>query len=489
VKFHAVQVRITFLVNNPIMPPSISDTSVFRRSFIRTSAGAAIAPAIFTAATNLRAQQKADSASETLRLGLIGCGGRGTGAAANALGADYNTRLVAVADAFESQADNSIASLSAKFADRVKVDPDKKFIGLDAYQRLLASDVDVVLLATPPGFRPQHLAAAVDAGKNIFCEKPMAVDAAGYRVAMEAVRKAKEKKLNLVAGFCWRYSTSRMEAFKRLQDGQIGKLLGSFSTYYTGPVKPMQPESGRPAGMGDVEWQMRNWYNFSWLCGDSIVEQAVHSIDKIVWAMGDKPPVSCIGTGGRQIPSEGGNIFDHFHAAYEWDDGVIAHLGCRQIPGCQGDNSDYFTGTKGRLIIKSNGPIIDGEERWRFRGEEKSMYDLEHDAFFTAIRKGEIINDGDRMMLSTLVAIMGREAAYTGQKIVWSAAPASPVEAPQIEAPAKPRNKGKPAKEAGQDSSVPAITTSRQDLAPDTLKFADKFDAGPTPRPGVTKFI
>ncbi len=469
-------------MSTPSAFPSLS-----RRSFIRTSGGAAVAPAIITAATTLRAQQKADSAGETLRIGLIGCGGRGTGAAANALGADYNSQLVAVADAFETQADASIAGLAAKFADRVKVDPDKKFTGLDAYQKLLASDVDVVILATPPGFRPLHLTAAVEAGKHIFCEKPMAVDAAGYHVAMEAVRKAKEKKLNLVAGFCWRYSTSRLEAFKRMQDGEIGNLLAVFSTYYTGPVKPMQPASGRPAGIGDVEWQMRNWYNFSWLCGDSIVEQAVHSIDKIVWAMGDRPPVSCIGTGGRQIPSEGGNIFDHFHAAYEWDGGVIAHLGCRQIPGCQGDNSDYFTGTKGRLIIKSNGPIIDGAKRWRFRGEEKSMYDLEHEAFFAAIRKGEAHNDGDRMMLSTLVGIMGREAAYTGQKILWAAPPQQ--QQPAAPAEAKKGAKADPAEKAGGTSANVSITTSRQDLAPDTLKFGDAFDAGPTPLPGVTKFV
>ena len=467
------------------MHSSPADSPFSRRRFLRTSGGAAIAPAVITAATSLRAQQKADSANETLKIGLIGCGGRGTGAAANALGADYNSKLVAVADAFETQADNSIGSLSAKFADRVKVDPEKKFIGLDAFKKLLASDVDVVILATPPGFRPLHLAAAVEAGKHIFCEKPMAVDATGYRMAMEAVRKAKEKKLNLVAGFCWRYATSRIEAFKRLQDGQIGNLVGSFSTYYTGPVKPMQPASGRPAGMGDVEWQMRNWYNFSWLCGDSIVEQAVHSIDKIVWAMGDKAPVSCIGTGGRQIPSEGGNIFDHFHAAYEWEGGIIAHLGCRQITGCQGDNSDYFQGTKGRLVIKSNGPIIEGDGgRWRFRGEEKSMYDLEHDAFFGAIRKGEVINNGDRMMLSTLVGIMGREAAYTGQKVLWNAE--APAAAPEERV--RPGKDKKPA-EAPKPPAVFAITESKQDLAPDTLKFADAFDAGPTPKPGVTKFV
>ena len=184
-----------------------------RRQFLQTTA-------ILTAAGTLRAQQKADS-NETLRIGLIGCGGRGTGAAAQALRADYNAKLVAMADAFDTQIESSIKNLSTQFPDRVDVKPDKKFTGLDAYQKLIDCGVDVVLLATPPGFRPMHLTAAVEAGKHIFCEKPMAVDAAGYRVAQAAVEKAKQKKLNLVAGFCWRYATSRIEAYKRLHDGQI----------------------------------------------------------------------------------------------------------------------------------------------------------------------------------------------------------------------------------------------------------------------------
>jgi len=452
-----------------------------RRQFIA-------APAILTAIGTLQAQKKADS-NETLRIGLIGCGGRGTGAAAQALGADYNTKLVAVADAFETQIDNSIKNLSTQFPDRVDVKPEMKFVGVDAYKKLLASGVDVVLLATPPGFRPLHLTAAVEAGKHIFCEKPMAVDAAGYQTAMAAVRKAKEKKLNLVAGFCWRYSTSRIEAFKRLHDGEIGNIVSIFATYYTAPVKPMPPASGRPAGMGDVEWQMRNWYNFAWLSGDSLVEQAVHSIDKICWAMKDAPPLSCVASGGRQVANEGGNIFDHFHAAYEWEGGVFCHLGSRQIRGCHGENADYINGTKGRLLIgKGGAPIIDGESRWRFRGEEKNMYDLEHEALFAAIRKGEVINDGDRMMLSTLVGIMGREAAYTGQKLLW-AADAPPPAAPE-EKPAKKSAKDK--EKAKGEIAAPAILamlSSKQDLAPDNLQFGDKFDPGPIPQPGVTKFV
>lgn len=433
------------------MPQDASSLS--RRDFARTSGGVLLAPAILTAAGTLRAQQKADS-NETLRIGLVGCGGRGTGAAAQALGAEYNGKLVAMADVDEKQMEGAIKTLSDKFPDRVDVKPDKKFVGLDAYQKLIDSGVDVVLLASPPGFRPAHLTAAVDAGKHIFCEKPMAVDSVGYHVAMAAVNKAKAKKLNIVAGFCWRYSTSRKEAFSRVLEGQIGKVTSIFASYHTGPVKPMPPASGRPAGMSDVEWQVRNWYNFSWLSGDSIVEQAVHSVDKICWAMGDKAPLNCIGTGGRQIKAEDGNIFDHFHAAYEWDNGLICHLANRQIKGCQGHNQDVIRGEKGVLIIgKGGAPFIDGEKRWRFKGEEKNMYDLEHEALFNAIRKGEVINDGDRMMLSTLVGIMGREAAYTGQLLTWQ-----------------------------------NMLDCTQDLAPDSLKWGDSFTPTPMPLPGVTKF-
>jgi len=431
-----------------------SSSPLSRRHFIHSGTASLAAPAILTTAGTLRAQQKADS-QETLRIGLVGCGGRGTGAAAQALGADYNTKLVAVADVFAPQIDGTIASLTQKFPDRVAVDPDKRFIGLDAYQKLIASGVDVVLLASPPGFRPLHLQAAVNAGKHIFCEKPMAVDALGYHLAMAAVDKAKEKKLNLVAGFCWRYSTSRIEAFQKLRDGDIGEVRAMFSTYFAGPVKPMAEEAARTPGMSDVEWQLRNWYNFSWLSGDSIVEQAVHSVDKICWAMGDAPPEACVATGGRQIPSVGGNIFDHFHAAYDWGKGLICHLGSRQIKGCHNETTDLIHGDKGTLTIgKGSAPFIDGAKRWRFRAEEKNMYDLEHEALFAAIRNGKPLNDGPRMMLSTLVGILGREAAYTGQRITWQ-----------------------------------QMLDSKQDLAPDTLNWGDPFTPSPLPLPGLTKFV
>lgn len=421
-----------------------------RRSFLGRTA--ALTPVLFPFV--LKGATGADAKNaDTLKIGLVGCGGRGTGAAQQALSADYNTSLYAVADAFADKAEASVKMLGDTFAKRVDVPKERQFIGLDAYQKLIEI-CDVVILASPPGFRPAHLAAAVEAGKHIFCEKPMAVDPAGYRVALDAIKKSQEKKLSVVAGYCWRRSASRVEAFKRLHDGQIGDLASVFSTYYTGPVKPMPEASARKPEWSDVEWQVRNWYNFAWLSGDGLVEQAIHSVDKLCWALKDADPVSCVATGGRQLPNEGGNIFDHFHVAYEFPNNVMAHLGCRQIKGCYNENADYIRGTKGALIIgRGDKPFIDGDERWRFRGEEKNMYQVEHDELFAAIRKGEMLNDGTWMLHSTMVGIMGRMSAYTGKKITWQEAIAS-----------------------------------EEDLAPETtLKWGDKFDPGAIARPGLIK--
>src|SRR5438067_191889 len=240
-----------------------------RREFIKSSAligGALAAPAI------LPSRMFAAQNSDTLKIGLIGCGGRGTGAADNALKADKNVVLAAMADVFEDQLERSLKNLQKDHAEKIRIVPEKKFIGLDAYQKLLNSGVDVVLLATPPGFRPVHLRAAVEAGKHIFCEKPMATDAAGVHSVIESAKMAKEKSLSLVAGFCWRYDAPRREFYKRIHEGAIGEIRAIYATYYAGQVKPMPPASTRPAGMGDVEWQLRNWYNFVWLSGDGYLE-------------------------------------------------------------------------------------------------------------------------------------------------------------------------------------------------------------------------
>lgn len=436
------------------MTPNLSPLS--RRHFLRSSSGALLAPAIITAAGTLRAQQKADS-TETLKIGLVGCGGRGSGAANQALSAyDKNSKLVAIADVQGTQIDKAIANLKQIHGDRVDIAPEHRFTDLDGFKKLLALDIDVVILATPPGFRPMHLTAAVEAGKHIFCEKPMAVDVAGYHVAMAAVAKAKEKKLNLVAGFCWRYDFARQEAFKRIADGEIGEILTGSHTYHTGPVKPMPKADTRPAGMSDVEWQIRNWYNFSWIGGDGLVEQAVHSVDKLCWAQKDQAPIAAVAVGGRQIPAEGGNIFDHFYVAYEFPNNALCHMASRQIPNCHGETADIITGTKGRLLIGKVGggdPMIEGGKRWRWKGQKKDMYQVEHDVLFEAVRHGNVVNDGDRMMNSTMVAILGRTAAYTGKRVTWD-----------------------------------DLLKSNLDLAPEEkLGWGDKFEPTPMPMPGVTK--
>jgi predicted dehydrogenase len=239
---------------------------------------------------------------------------------------------------------------------------------------------------------------------------------------MESVRMSKAKNRCLVAGFCWRYDRPRVEFYRRILDGAIGDIRAVHATYLTGPVKPMPAPGTRPAGMGDLEWQTRNWYNFVWLSGDGYVEQAIHSVDKVAWVMRDVPPLWAVGNGGRMIPNHEGNIYDHMNVTYEYAGGVKGFLGQRQITGCFSETHDYIWGSKNQGIIDGRGPAILGDAPWRYSGEGGNMYDLEHVALFQAIRAGQMLNDGDRMATSTLMGIMGRMAAYTGQKITWEQA-------------------------------------------------------------------
>jgi predicted dehydrogenase len=388
-----------------------------RRDFLKT-AGLAVAagfPAIISGQT----------VTNAIKVGLVGCGGRGSGAASQALTADDFTELTAVADIDPAPIDQALRTLkrNAKYGPRVKVESDHQYVGLDGYQKVIGSNVDVVLLATPPGFRPQHLAAAIAANKHVFCEKPCGTDSPGVRSVLASTEAAANKKLSLMSGFCWRYNNMIQDTFQQIENGAIGRIVAYYATYYTSPVKPIPPASTRPAGMSDVEWQIRNWYNFVWLCGDSLVEQAVHSADKIAWAMHDEPPVSCVGVGGRTVPAEGGNIYDHFEVNYIYPNGVRAFLANRQMVGTYNENSDYILGTEGTCTI-GRGPVprIEGKTNWTFTGQQYNMYQKEHDVLFAAIRKGEPVNNGKRLATSTLLAIMGRMAAYTGQQVTWDQA-------------------------------------------------------------------
>jgi len=395
-----------------------SSNQTSRREFLKTSA---LAGGVLAAPAILPGNLFANTNSDTLKIGLIGCGGRGSGAADQALKADENVVLTAMADAFPEPLHTSLNSLQTTHRDKVKVSPDKQFVGLDAYQKLIDSGVDVVLLATPPGFRPVHLEAAIDAGKHVFCEKPMATDVSGVRSVIESANKAKEKGLALVAGFCWRYDTPRRELYKRIHEGGIGDIRAIYATYYAGHVKPMPAPSERPSGMGDLEWQLRNWYNFVWLSGDGFLEQACHSVDKAVWAMKDVPPLKAVAVGGRQTPNNEGNIFDHTFIVYEWPDDVRVFLGQRQIGNTYTDNSDYLMGSDGVAKSGWTAPYIKGKQKWRYKdsGPKIDMYQIEHNELFASIRNGKPINDGHWMAQSTLVGLMGRMAAYTGQEVGW----------------------------------------------------------------------
>lgn len=400
------------------MPTESNSPNPSRRSFLQNT-GAAVAGGAL-AASIAAAPSVHAAGSETIKVGLVGCGGRGTGAATNALRADPNVQLTAMADAFRDRLDLSYKNLSNSFGSKVAVDEEKKFVGFDAYERLMQTDVDVVLLCTPPHFRPAMLEAAVAANKHIFCEKPVAVDPAGVRKVLQTVQKAKEKNLNVVSGLCWRYDYGVRETMKRIQDGAIGDIVAVQENYLTGGLW----HRGRKPEWSEMEYQMRNWLYFTWLSGDHIVEQHIHSLDKALWLNGDKPPVRAFGLGGRQVRTaeKWGNIYDHFAVCYEWESGVKTFAYTRQMGQCHNDVDDFVLGTKGRANVlgtRRRPRISNADGDWRYEGERPSMYDVEHRELFAALRSGDTINNGEYMSNSTLLAIMGREACYTGQSIEW----------------------------------------------------------------------
>ena len=390
-----------------------SNTST-RREFLQTTATTSAAAALMATGNYAYAQ-----GNQRLKIGLVGCGGRGSGAAAQALTAHPENILVAMGDVNTEQQQKSLAALKSDvdFSKQVQVTPAMTFIGLDAYLKVIHSDVDVVLFASPPGFRPREIKAAVEAGKHIFAEKPMGTDAVNVKMAWEAA-KGKRKDKGFLAGFCWRYDPARRAFYEKIHAGEIGDIRHIHATYLAGPVKPMPTADSRPKGMSDVEWQIRNWYNFVWLSGDGLVEQACHSVDKILWAMKDVPPLKCTATGGRMVPNNEGNIYDHISVFYEWADGTRATMAQRQIQCPYYDNSDYLAGTKGFGTIK-NKVTIQNDKTWTYSGEEKNMYQVEHDEFFASIRAGKPLDNSHRMAVSTLAGIMGRMAAYTGAEVTW----------------------------------------------------------------------
>lgn len=395
-----------------------------RRTFVKASA--VTAAGAWLASTS-RAQSGASGTKlDPIKVGIVGCGGRGTGAIADALTADAGVELVAAGDCLADRVESCLKYFAQDkvLGPRVKVDKEHTFVGFDALEKVLATDIDVILLCTPPHWRPAQIQASLAAGKHVFAEKPFAVDAPGVRSVMESAKLAKEKGKSLVSGFCWRSSGPERETYQRIHDGAIGAIRTVYATYNAGPNAFI----ARTPAMSDIEWQIRNWYHYLWLGGDHIVEQACHSVDKINWAFQNEPPAKCTAVGGRAQRSKEhpGNIYDHFGVTYEWADGRRAFLQTRQWENCTNDNSDWVYGEKGVAFINGWTPYheIKGETPWIHDGEPSSpnMYVQEHVELFRGIREGKPRFDAEWAANSTLMAIMGRMAAYTGQEVTWKMA-------------------------------------------------------------------
>lgn len=397
-----------------------NDTS--RRDFLKTSA---VAGGVLAANLDILTSAHAQQNNDTIRVGLVGCGGRGSGAIQQCLRADNNVRLVAVADAFRDRANRCLMDLRNTEAVRNKVDvPDERiFIGLEGYQQVIQNS-DLILLATPPGFRPTHIRAVIAARKHLFTEKPVAVDGPGVREVLVAFDEANRHNLTVVAGTQRRYQTGYLETMQRIHDGAIGPITSGRCYWNMGGLWHRE----RSADMTDVEWQIRNWLYFTWLSGDHIVEQHVHNLDVINWAIGAHP-VKCVGMGGRQVRTAPlyGNIFDHFAIDYEYPNNVHVLSMCRQTPGTIGNISESVTGTRG-ICTTAAGPKlyqITGDRPWSMpRNQDNEPYQAEHVALFESIRgrRRQRINDLRAVAESTLTAIMGRMSAYTGQEVTWRAA-------------------------------------------------------------------
>lgn len=364
------------------------------------------------------------SVNDDIKVALVGCGGRGTGAAAQALSTKFNIKLVAMADAFRDQLDNSYKDLEEKFKEKLAVPEEHKFVGFDAYKKAIEL-ADVVILASSPGFRPDHFEEAIKQGKHVFMEKPVAVDSPGIRKVLAVAEEAKKKKLNVVVGLQRRYQKNYRETIKRIQDGEIGDIVGGQVYWNSGGVwvrerKPEQTE---------MEYQMRNWFYFNWLCGDHIVEQHVHNIDIANWVKGSYP-VSIEGTGSRawRTGKDYGEIYDNHSIEMTYADGSVIYSQCRHFEGTQNRVDETFFGTKGKAYLSAGnaGKLWDHQGNLLFNHPTKSQanpYQTEHDELFESISKGEYKHwDAEYGAKSTLTGIIGRYATYSGKVIKWEEA-------------------------------------------------------------------
>lgn len=381
-----------------------------RRDFVKTSAALAAALAAGT-------ERIFAAGSDVLRVGLIGCGGRGTGAAKDCVSAAPGVEIVAMGDMFKDRIDSAFEDLKKNLGDKAKVTREKCFVGFDAYQKVIASGVDLVLLAGPPHFRAAHLKAAIEAGKHVFMEKPAGVDPAGIRSVIASAEMAEKKGLGLVAGTQRRHQAHYNEIMKRVRNGDIGEIVAAQCYWNGGDMLGYWKWYEQSDTLKGMEWQCRNWPWFTWLSGDHIVEQHVHNIDVVNWAIGAHP-AQCMGMGGRQVRTLG-NIYDHFAVELEYPNGVRVLSMCRQITGCADRVSERIVGTKGATYTDSSVGYIEGAKAYKYEGPNPNPYVQEHTDLIKSIREGKALNEGRQVAESTLCAIMGRMSAYTGRALKW----------------------------------------------------------------------
>lgn len=433
-----------------------------RRDFLKqTSIAAAVGSSLLTSISS-RAYADGD---DTVKIGLVGCGGRGSGAAAQALSTAGKTKLVAMGDAFRDQIDRSLRNIQAAVSGRpdaeVDVEEARKFVGFDAYKQVIDAGVDLVILATPPGFRPIHFAYAVEQGRHVFMEKPVAVDAPGVRQVLELARKAKEKNLKVGVGLQRHHQAAYLETVKRIHDGEFGDVRAL--RVYWNSAGVWEPRVERKNCKTEMEYQMRNWYYYNWLCGDHICEQHIHNLDVGNWVMKGFP-VKANGMGGREVRKDPkyGEIYDHHACEFTYADGTVMMSQCRHIKNCWDSVSEHVHTTKG-IINPASGPelLFDGSEATRYRGDKSNPFQVEHDDLFAAIREGKEYNEAEYGAMSSMTSILGRMCTYSGKEITM--------------ADALEKGLSVMPKEFGFDATPPTVP------GPD--------GAYPIPTPGVTKVM
>jgi predicted dehydrogenase len=406
--------------------PSSNDVSTSRRDFLKAAAGTAGAAAVsrLAAGSPVHAQ-----GSEAIKIGLIGCGDRGTGAAIQALGADPGVRLIAAADIFRDRLEGSLAQIKSQRPGGFAVDKDHGFVGFDGYRKVLESGVDAVLIACATRFHPTYLKAGIDAGKHVFVEKPHAIDPAGVRVVLEACEAAKRKRLCVISGLHRRYDPAVKETIARVHDGAIGELVSLEVSFMRAPYKIVPKD---PA-WSEIEYQFRNWYHFRWLSGDDVPQSLIHTLDIGTWALGEKTPAAIHGLAGRSASfgNEYGDVFDHHAVVFQYASGANMYGLLRTQHNCHGEVEVKLQGTKGRAAEG----WIDGETKWRYEGPNAGGHQQEQTDFMAMLREGKVANNGDYMARSTLLGIIGQLACYTGKRITWDEALKSTYAYPPAEGP------------------------------------------------------